>query len=314
LFGRLADNNLAFVGDMIYLANGGTLTVLDNGNPAVPFYVGQLDFPLLPGVEMLAAAGGKLAVDVARPAVKRVDVYEVDGAGQAVDWEAGPGSVEQGLLWNFGLVDGLLYVLQRATDETDEFNQLAVFEVNSAESEPLATLALPGFWGRGLAGEGDYLYLAETGENAALRIVDVADPASPRLAGELALEPADYSDLAVWGDHLYLASYAGEKRGLWHFDISERERPFLVDHYTDFHPMQAIAAGDGFLFGLNGFRQLVTLDLRPSAGPALVGVYDIELDWARDIAYSEGTLYVALDEGGVAVVKMDLEGGVKGNN
>jgi hypothetical protein len=122
----------------------------------------------------------------------------------------------------------------------------------------------------------------------------------------MALEPVYYQDLVVWQDSLFLVSTVGSG-DLWRFDISDRERPLLAERYA-IADMQAVTAGDGFLFGLNVAGQVVVIDLRPPTGPTLNGRYDMGLGLVEDVAYENGILYLALGEKGGAAVKLRLDG------
>jgi hypothetical protein len=126
---------------------------------------------------------------------------------------------------------------------------------------------------------------------------------------------AYYHDLAVWEDNLYLAS-TGVSSGIWLFDISNRERPQLIQPQlmrpqfierplSDSLP--TITVGDGFLFGVSGLTELTIYDLQRPSGPALVGRYDLNLGHIEDMAYYNGVLYLALGDRGVAAVRLNLD-------
>lgn len=80
------------------------------------------------------------------------------------------------------------------------------------------------YFGRGIHVRGDYVYVLTRPE---LIVIDVKDKTTPRKVGAYEL-PGFCSDLDVVGDYVYVAGYYG---GLHVLDISNPERPTLVDHF-----------------------------------------------------------------------------------
>ncbi|MFZ0544121.1 MAG: hypothetical protein WAM60_01695, partial [Candidatus Promineifilaceae bacterium] len=65
--------------------------------------------------------------------------------------------------------------------------------------------------------------------------------------------------------------------------------------------------GDGFLFGLPVRGSVSVIDLRPSTGPEMVGSYEFIHENILDIAYEQNILYAALDNHGIAALRLNLD-------
>ncbi|MFZ0543791.1 MAG: hypothetical protein WAM60_00020, partial [Candidatus Promineifilaceae bacterium] len=216
------ENRLTFVGDDIYFSAESALSVLNNEEPANPFLIEQMTFPLLPRSPRLTVSNGRLMSIMATPYQSNIQTWKPDEAGQKGEWQPLPGTTISGEFEDITTAGDWVYALDVDAVVGSTTTYLYGYNLNAASPVPTTTLTIPDFDGRKSAADFPYLYLLEsTQEYSAIKVVDVSNPADPELVREVPLEPAYYQDLVVWEDSLYVVSTLFES-ALWHFDISDR--------------------------------------------------------------------------------------------
>lgn len=306
VFSRSLENNLAFVGDYIYLANGGTLEILDNQDPANPYFVNRVEYPLLPVPNQIAVSDSQVAAAIIRRGGREIQILEIEPGGQLGEWQ--PLSVVNMIepIAEFTIHDGYIYTLDIAVEEEIATTNLNVFDLaGPTQNSPAAALSLNNYATYLMAAAPPNLFLFDARNNPKIAVIDVSEPLNPSVAAEITLEPGDYSHLAVWKDDLYILSGYPDTK-LLHFDISSPVHPQFTQFY-ELPPQLQIAAGDGYLFGIGVNHNVEVFELRPSDNPVLVEQIPIVQGNARDIIYENGTLYLAVGVRGLAAVQLNLD-------
>ncbi len=135
---------------------------------------------------------------------------------------------------------------------------LAIIDVSTSTFTRLGSLAL----------EAEILAMHKTGsflycllnDEAGLQVVDVSDPAAPRVLGHLALETNRVAGLDLDGDHLYVAA---ERGGFQIVDVSDPSAPVLAATVDGFYPSD-IDLIDGY-----------AITLTRTSSPAKLRVFDL---------------------------------------
>jgi hypothetical protein len=290
---------MAFVGDYIYFAAGPTLAIINNEEPANPYLTDQVDFQNRPRVQSVAGGNGRLAGIDNGPLANGLGVLSLDDEFDGSNWLSLP---EQQVMYDDIAVDGD-YVFALEYDGVSDTN-VHLFDLEGTEVTT-ATIKIEAFEGRRIAAVYPYVYVLQpTFDKLELKVMDISDTDNPVEVWNIGLAASVYQDLAVWEDSLYLSSTT-DNGAVLRFDISEPDRPELVDHLP-FNLLSQITVGDGFLFGLNLTSQIEVIDLRSEEGAVLVGRYDIERPNAIDLYYGDEVLYLALGDRGVAAVRLEL--------
>ncbi len=93
---------------------------------------------------------------------------------------------------------------------------------------------------------------------------------------------------------------------MWQYDLTNPDEPALVGAYP-YDNLKFITAGDGYLFGLDSSNNILVFDVHSSDGLALLETFQIYDGSPLDLAYQDGTLYVAVHNSGVAALKLNFE-------
>ncbi|RIL09211.1 hypothetical protein DCC79_11695 [bacterium] len=155
-----------------------------------------------------------------------------------------------------------------------------------------------------IAHAGRHAYVAAHGRG--VHVVDVSDPAHPRLVATAATAGAAY-DVAVAGDRLYVAAWSA---GLEIHDISDPAAPRKLGAVPTRANAQAVAVGGTVAYvgdwsavfdGPDPEYGVVALDVADPAAPRAIGHLNTP-GWAGDLALDGSTLYVADGPGGLRVL------------
>ncbi|MFQ5518265.1 MAG: LVIVD repeat-containing protein, partial [Acidimicrobiia bacterium] len=112
---------------------------------------------------------------------------------------------------------------------------------------------------------GNYAYI---GMGPRLVILDVADPAHPRVVGQTAPLPGVVWDVAVAGGYAYLADYDA---GLRIIDVSQPAAPAEVGSFDSPGYAEGVAVAGGYAYLADGYAGLRIIDVSQPAAPAEVG-------------------------------------------
>ena len=185
---------------------------------------------------------------------------------------------------------------------------------NGITIKEIATLELPGgaryndVYGYSNPETGTYLVFF--GNRDTLAIVDVADPANPKVLSTVALpfSPSSHHDMMTYGEYLFVvsehSSAFSEKtpEGLMVVDFSDPSRPSVTVHDEAFHSAHTIYIDEatGTLYASGTERGMVIVDITNPGAPAALGTlsdpYVHEVYVEAGIAYTSeiqnGTLGV----------------------
>lgn len=241
--GSTAGQGVAVVGELVFLADGLGLRVLEVADAGAPEEVGFLHTPgfatspLLAGPVLYLAdrEGGLLAVDVSDPAQpeRLSQVFEA-GSVRAVD-VAISGSHAFVAMHGEGV---------RVVDVSDP---ASLREVGAFDTPGVAEAVWVG---------GDRLYVAD-GESG-LRIFDLSVPESPTLLGAYETGALDYArDVVVAGAYAFLAIDGG----VLALDVSDPASPFLAGVYETQGGVLGLALAKPYLYLAMGNQGLRILEV-----------------------------------------------------
>jgi hypothetical protein len=173
----------------------------------------------------------------------------------------------------------------------------ATVTVEVFRPRPVGAIDTPGFAHR-VRVQGTFAYVADG--RGGLQVVDVADPASPRIVGSLAM--ADALDVDVRGNVAYVA--AGPD-GLVVADVSDPTRPVtlstLAGGFTAGSPAHAIRVDGTIAYVAGGTGGLHLVDVTDPARPARASRIEID-QGATAIDVFETTAVVGTVLGGLRVL------------
>lgn len=116
--------------------------------------------------------------------------------------------------------------------------------------------------------DGDYAYLA--GDEVSLRIVDISDPAAPRVIGTLDT-PGDGIAVSLYENNCFLLDM---NSGLYVIDISSPENPVVTGSYLIQEWTSAMYISRGYAYiSLYSGDTLIILDVNDPGDPRLVGEF-----------------------------------------
>jgi hypothetical protein len=167
------------------------------------------------------------------------------------------------------------------TAENGAFTAIAEVRVESFAPTALSFLRLPGA-ANAIALEGDFAYVALGG--ADLAVVDVANPAAPRLAATAGF-PGEGFDVAVAEGFAYVAAGSG---GLVVLDVATPTAPRVVGSAATAGPALGVAVAAGRAYVVDG-SALRIFDVSDPTAPALLGALALPgrprgVDIAGDLA------------------------------
>ncbi len=155
--------------------------------------------------------------------------------------------------------------------------------------------------------QGSYLYLAEGCDPdessypmcGHVRILDVADPASPVRVGATRItgEPTFVSVDGSLACAAILDPTAPRKTTLLFLDLADPTQPREVGHYVAPLPaLRALALAGDFAYAADEFGTMYTVAITPSTAPVVVGALHLA-DEASDIAAAGSLAYVVAWDG-----------------
>ncbi len=275
-------------GDRAYVGEGPCLAVLDLSNPTAPTVLGRsapgtnvVQDVYLAGNYAYVAAGadGLRVVDISNPA-RPVEVGVVTLAE-----EGARGVVVAG---NYA------YVSSSST--------LWVVDVSNPGSPTLrGDYGLGGGPIGGVAVSGNYVYVA-AGYYGGMNVVDVSNPDAPAYVTTLSGVGGSPRDVIVLGAYAFVfSSRFNGPGGIFVFDVSDPQTPFLVRDYPFSGYDRATAVGNTFYLLDQGGGELAAMDATDPMALVRLGVYRVD-DEAVDVAVAGGLAYVASGVDGLQVV------------
>lgn len=268
-------------GNLAYLGEGPSLTILNVSNPAVPTIVGKLTFS-----------------DIVRDVtVSGSYAYVVDSSGLRVVNVSNPASpteigfyVAPGQAWDIAISGAYVYI-------ADGYAGLRVVDV----SNPALPIEV-GFYDTlnyawSVAISGSYAYIAD--DNGLLRVVDVSNPTSPSEVGFYDTQGHAYG-VAVSGIYAYVANWDS---GLRVIDVSNPTSPVEVGFYDTPEPARDVAISGSYAYLANDIGGLRVINVGNPVTPSEVGFYDTP-GQAYGIAVNGNYAYVADKSAGLRVVNV----------
>lgn len=149
-----------------------------------------------------------------------------------------------------------------------------------------------------------YVYL---GSGTRVLVVDVTDPAQPRLAGKTAMLGGIVQTIAIHNDLAYVAAGAG---GLSVLDITEPEQPRLVQTFATDHYALDVAVQGNTVFVANGpvwngeqwgKSSVQILDATKSSDLQLITTYEMP-EWLHGLATEGDWVYLAAGDSGILIL------------
>ncbi len=170
----------------------------------------------------------------------------------------------------------------------------AVTAIGQDENTMMVVGAIEGTGGYRLAVEGDLVYI---GNSRGMSIVTIADPNNPIVVGSLDIG-GPVGRISVVGDVAYLPSAV---KGLVVADISDKQKPTLVDAMYNGVGYHRIIAKGRYAFGLKRNGELEIFDV--GAPPRPVRISKMSIDGqCLDMCLAAGFIYMLLNDKGVAVI------------
>jgi hypothetical protein len=183
-------------GDRLYVQAGHAGTrIYDITDPAVPEFIGDIDFTLSP--QFLTAVGTTLYIGRRNLHPQHEDLYIIDAR------DAGQPSI-LGRSWAPELPYEIRVLGPRAYIADGDGGLLVMDVSDPADPVLLSRLRTPRF-AMSVWVDGDLAYVADEEENAGLQVVDVSDPAAPFTVGYFQADRV--SDLELIRGHLLVASW-----------------------------------------------------------------------------------------------------------
>lgn len=149
------------------------------------------------------------------------------------------------------------------------------------------------FWARAVTVSGTYAYLVDRG----LRVINIADPARPRLVAGIA-SPYSSENVAAAEGYAYVAEFA---QGLWVVDVSDPTNPRSVARCRLPDGALGVTLSGHYAYVAGGSAGLRIVDVRKPRRPIEVGYYDSPGDCC-DVAVAGRHAYIADGECGLRVV------------
>jgi len=140
---------------------------------------------------------------------------------------------------------------------------------------------------------------AYVGEGLGLTVLDVADPRRPRVVGRSAPWADFVQDVAVEGNHAYVAAGAA---GLRVVDVADPSRPREVGRWDTEGTAWSVALAGGFAYVADGSEGLQVVDVWHPGAPRGVGSLRWDRGEAQGVAVDGALALLAASDGGVRVV------------
>lgn len=132
-----------------------------------------------------------------------------------------------------------------------------------------------------------YAYLASSGGNFRLKVLDISDPANPQFLGELSYH---INGLAVSGDYVYAAS--GDTKELLIINVAYPLNPYIESSITLSGYTNDVAYQWGYAYVSQGFSGLSVVDVRDASNPVETGYYN-SYGYAYAIAVNNERAFLA---------------------
>ncbi len=275
-------DDMAFDGDMLYIANTNGLSVYDLQNPSSPDLVGTMSLPNSP--KHLAVAQGYLYLaDRGYADVAGLETIELgDGSAPHIvgSYTTYQPSLETRLVGDYAFVAA-------------SFDGLNVIDLSDME-HPERVAQIDGD-GRAsdLAIEGDTLYLAADADG--LRIIDISDPTSPAVLGDDTDLPNAWRVAAVGARAYVLDNPPGNQHKTLHvLDVTNPGAPVELGGFelpTEF--ASAILSDGQYAYVAADQSGVLVLDVsNPEQQITQVATIDTHGAYAADVAREGNLLYV----------------------
>ncbi|MBN2049715.1 MAG: hypothetical protein JW760_04665 [Spirochaetales bacterium] len=274
-------SKLEIVGSTLYVV-GGVITAFDVADPLNPVKL----FVTPPAGGSLAVSGLFGYTASAFGGVKAYDLSPPPRLTERGSWSGSVGSEDSACL----LRGETAYVASSLSSAP----YISIFHVDeSAGTVTLAGQTAENGYGQGLALRGNYAFIharPSADPDYYFQVWDLSDPASPELVASLET-PAQAHDLAVYGDHVYLALGT---QGLMIIDISDPESPQPVSMYPFSGAVYDVDLQGGYAYVGSASGGVTVLDVSSPQTPRY------------RTAVSDGTVYrIALGDGILAVADME---------
>lgn len=148
-----------------------------------------------------------------------------------------------------------------------------------------------------------YLYLANG--DAGMIVLDINKPGNPKMAG-LYTDTRNVRDVVINDHYAYLADYTN---GMHVIDIANPTDPVEAGSLFILGKSERILHFNHFVIVALDYRGLAVMDVQNPASPKLVGYYNTPGS-VRDVQINDGKIYVADHDGGIAVFRIDVTGGM----
>jgi hypothetical protein len=145
--------------------------------------------------------------------------------------------------------------------------------------------------------EGNYAYI---GNGAALQILDISDPTSPQLVGEINV-PSMIAYINISGSFAYVVDYDEGRyvhNGLHVINIENPSAPFILGFYPIQDEIRTFRVQDNYAYISHWSAGLKIIDISDPSNMNEVGVYDASTVWYLDFkdnnAYLVGDSYLRI--------------------
>jgi hypothetical protein len=284
--------NIAVIGNYAYVAAGsGGLQVVNISNPASPYLKGSWktdetaeDVFINGQYAYIANGGGGLCIlNIANP----VNITLVGHEGTS------------GEAYSIYVSGNYAYVAERGlTDRMDQYSDLAIIDISSpANPFPVSVGWYPGLSDiRDIYIKDNYAYI--TDYNMCLQILDISNPADPKLAASFD-NNSEGKGIFIEGDYAYMAS---GNTGLQVLDISNPTSPMLVGYYNTPGESNGITVKGHYAYVGDGRGGLQIIDISTPSNPIPVGSYDHSNWGARKICLKDNYIYLACGPDGLIIL------------
>ena len=309
---------IAVSGSRAYLAAGDAgLHVIDISNPAAPQLLGTANTPgdalevtWVDGYAYVAdGTSGLQVVDVRGSAAPFLIVGSADTPDEALDITVSGHTAyvvdDRAGVQIFDVTDHTLPLSIGSTDTPGQASGVATLGRYVYVADGTAGLQVidaanpvgPTLVGRvetestawSIVRAGDYAYTTESNR---LRVIDVTDPAAPKVVGSLAEGGSGslQADIALEAGRAYMAR---DGSGLWIADVTNPTGPALMGSIDLPGRERGLALSKGFAFVASESAGLHVVDISNVSAPALVNTLETPGDLPRAIAVQGDRAYVA---------------------
>ncbi|MEW6041772.1 MAG: T9SS type A sorting domain-containing protein, partial [Elusimicrobiota bacterium] len=165
----------------------------------------------------------------------------------------------------------------------------------------------PGF-ACGVAISGNYAYVADW--DSGLQVIDIANPASPQLAGSY--DTPDWAkSVAISGNYAYVADWDS---GLCIVNVTDPASPRFAGSYDTPGRACGVAISGNYAYVADDFSRIPVLDISSPANIRLVGTYYTK-GTSCQLVLNNGYLYSADVLAGLSVIDLDdIRTGIANNS